>query len=250
MRLIVYFCRMLRIGRSINRALGLAGLELRRASRPRTEPFDDIFEQVKPFTLTSRERVPVLCETVAHVVRVGIPGDFVECGVWRGGSSMAAALAFMRCGDTRRDLHLFDTFEGMPPASPDDKDAETGEQALHEWNGVPIARAAQEEVRTNTASTGYDMARIHFHRGMVEETIPAQAPQQIAILRLDTDWYESTRHELDWLWPRVTPGGFLIVDDYGHFTGAKKAVDDFFGGKAFLFRIDYTGRLVMKPSAA
>lgn len=83
---------------------------------------------------------------------------------------------------------------------------------------------------------------------MVEETIPARAPQQTALLRLDTDWYELTKHELEWLWPRVTPGGFLIIDDYGHFTGAKKAVDDFFGDKVFLFRIDYTGRLVMKPS--
>jgi O-methyltransferase len=81
---------------------------------------------------------------------------------------------------------------------------------------------------------------------MVEDTIPDQAPQNIAILRLDTDWYASTKHELEHLWPHITPGGFLIIDDYGHFAGAKQAVDEFFGGKAFLFRIDYTGRLVMK----
>jgi hypothetical protein len=91
------------------------------------------------------------------------------------------------------------------------------------------------------------MGRIHFHTGMVEDTIPRLAPERIAILRLDTDWYVSTKHELEWLWPRLSSGGVLIIDDYGHFTGARKAVDEFFGGQTFLFRIDYTGRLVTKP---
>lgn len=190
----------------------------------------------------------MLCDTVAHVVRNEIDGAFVECGVWRGGSTMAAALTFLELGAGNRELHLFDTFEGMPPPGAQDIETATGEPAEHERNGVAIARAQLEEVRANMVSTGYDMRHVHFHRGMVEDTIPDQAPPKIAILRLDTDWYASTKHELDHLWPRITPGGFLIVDDYGHFAGAKQAVDEFFGGKAFLFRIDYTGRLIMKPT--
>ena len=97
------------------------------------------------------------------------------------------------------------------------------------------------------ASTGYDMSRVILHKGMVEMTIPNQAPDKIAILRLDTDWYESTKHELQYLWPRLSSGGLLIIDDYGHFTGARDAVDEFFEEKpVFLFRIDYTGRMAIK----
>ena len=72
-------------------------------------------------------------------------------------------------------------------------------------------------------------------------------PESISVLRLDTDWYESTKHELECLWPKVSPGGFVLIDDYGHFTGARKAVDEFFGPETFLFRIDYSGRLAQKP---
>jgi O-methyltransferase len=95
-------------------------------------------------------------------------------------------------------------------------------------------------------STGYPSDRVHYVKGLVEATVPQQAPDEIAILRLDTDWYESTKHELEHLWPRVRPGGVLIVDDYGHFEGARRAVDEFFGPGVFLHRIDYTGRLVLK----
>jgi hypothetical protein len=98
------------------------------------------------------------------------------------------------------------------------------------------------------AKTGYDPRRLHFHRGMVEQTIPAQAPTQISVLRLDTDWYDSTKHELLHLWPRLSPGGILIIDDYGEFTGARDAVDEYFAGNPpFLFRIDYSRRMAIKP---
>ena len=76
--------------------------------------------------------------------------------------------------------------------------------------------------------TGYPPERIHFVRGPVEETLPAGAPDEIALLRLDTDWYESTRHELEHLYPRLAAGGVLLVDDYGHWEGARKAVDEYF----------------------
>ena len=85
---------------------------------------------------------------------------------------------------------------------------------------------------------------------MVEDTIPNQAPKEIALLRLDTDWYESTLHELEHLYPRLVSGGVLIIDDYGHWRGAREAVDEYIDKhklKLFLTRIDYTGRLCVKP---
>jgi hypothetical protein len=223
------------------------GLELKRVLPPPVEEANDpIFEKVKRIVETSRERVLVLCDAVDHVVRMNVKGAFVECGVWRGGSSMAAALAFLRAGDGQRELHLFDTFEGMPPPTHEDREASTGKPGLSEFKGRVFCYAPMEEVRSNMASTGYDMSKVHFHKGMVEDTIPRLAPAKIALLRLDTDWYVSTKHELENLWPNLSPGGFLLIDDYGHFTGAKKAVDEFFGGRQFLFRIDYTGRLAIR----
>lgn len=234
--------------KSINGALRPLGVELRRISFPFFAPAPDRFEPIvdraMPFSTTTRDRVIVLCETIDHIVTNVIPGDFVECGVWRGGSAMAAALAFKMCGDERRDLHLFDTFEGM--SRPSIYDVVTGTGKVRTMKEGDL-RAPIDDVVANMRSTGYDMARVHFHPGLVEKTLPAEAPAKIAVLRLDTDFYESTKHELETLWPRVAPGGFLIIDDYGHWAGVKKAVDEYFGPAIFLFRIDYTGRLVRKP---
>ena len=210
----------------------------------------DIFEQVKPFTMTSLERVVSLIHAVDFIVRRGIPGGIVECGVWKGGSMMAIALMLQRLGVTDRDLYLFDTFEGMP--QPADNDTEWDHQNWRKnqkdgYNEWCLARL--DEVKQNVASTGYPMQRVHFVKGMVEDTIPAEAPEAIALLRLDTDWYESTKHELDHLYPRLSRHGMLIVDDY-FLAGCTRAVDEYFGQQEtpmFLSRIDYTGRIGMKP---
>jgi hypothetical protein len=106
---------------------------------------------------------------------------------------------------------------------------------------------SQEEVFRTIRSTGYDMGRVVMVKGRVEHTIPGQVPDQIAVLRLDTDWHHSTRHELEHLYPRLVAGGVLIVDDYGHFQGARRAVDEYFAETpVFLSRLDYTGRLAIK----
>ena len=109
--------------------------------------------------------------------------------------------------------------------------------------------AGQPMVRDYLLSSGYPEERLHFVAGRVEDTLPAQAPAEIALLRLDTDWYESTRHELVHLYPRLSEGGVLLVDDYGHWAGAKRAVDEYFATEApplLLSRIDYTGRIGIK----
>ncbi len=212
-------------------------------------------ERARPFTLTSAERLAALCTAIDYVVENKIEGAFVECGVWKGGSSMAAAWSYLRKGVSDVDLFLFDTFEGMPEAGPEDFLSSTHESAGKLLNSAGkhdsvLAYASLEDVRCNLAMTKYPAERLHFIQGRVEETIPDSAPDKIAILRLDTDWYASTRHELIHLFPRLQRSGVLIVDDYGHWTGARQAVDEYFAGhehRPLLNRIDYTGRIGVKP---
>ena len=212
---------------------------------------------VRPFTLTSVQRIAALCEACRYLSTRGVVGDVVECGVWRGGSMMAVARTLRHDGDAGRTLHLFDTFEGMPPPTEHDV-APSGETAAtllgaadREVADSIWCVAGVDEVVRNMTSTGYDPALVRYVKGKVEDTIPRAAPERIALLRLDTDWYESTRHELVHLFPRLVPGGILILDDYGHWEGAREAVDDYIREhrlKLYLQRIDYSGRLAVKIS--
>lgn len=214
-----------------------------------------VYRAVQPYTMTSKERVFALRQSVEYIVRCRIPGDVVECGVWKGGSMMAAALSLKEFGDTRR-LHLFDTYEGMSEPSGVDQtfrgEAASTLMAKNERETSAIwAYGALDEVRKNVLSTGYDPSLVAFVQGKVEDTLPAHAPETIALLRLDTDWYESTKHELEHLYPRLSVGGVLIIDDYGHWQGSRKAVDEYVREKqlkVLLQRIDYTGRLCIKPA--
>ena len=218
-------------------------------------PAADIIQSVRPYTMTSPERLFALIQAVRYVSSASILGDIVECGVWRGGSMMAAARTLIECGDETRTLHLFDTFEGM--SVPTDKDVAIDGQsadsllAREDKNDSQSAwcLATIEDVKSGMSSTRYPPDRIRYIKGKVEETIPRSAPERIAILRLDTDWYESTRHELEHLFPRLVKGGVLIIDDYGHWKGAREAVDEYLSAnkiKLLLNRIDYTGRVAVK----
>ena len=206
---------------------------------------------VRPFTMTSVERIVALTRAIEYIQRAEIPGAIVECGVWRGGSMMAAARALLEGHGPDRDLYLFDTFEGMSAPTVADRDHQGNSAAAlldrssRDDNEV-WCYADLNDVRSNLESTSYPTTRLHFIEGSVEDTIPSHAPADIALLRLDTDWYESTKHELANLFPRLQPGGILIIDDYGHWQGARKAVDEYFSGSVLLQRIDYTGRLVVK----
>lgn len=222
------------------------------------EKFLPIYEKCRTFTMTSIARMYALYKAIEYLENAKIAGDIVECGVWRGGSMMVAAHTLLSLGSTARTLHLFDTYEGLP--RPDEsKDVDIfGNRAIDGWlphsagdEKSHWAEAGIEEVRANLASTGYLAERMNFVKGMVESTIPDTAPQRIALLRLDTDWYSSTKHELEHLFPRIVRNGVLIIDDYGHFKGARQAVDEFMrnhGISILLNRIDYTGRLGIKIS--
>lgn len=233
------------------------------APKPKPKPaalpadYDDeakeIIRAVKPYTMTSPERLNAFILATRHVVRHNIPGDIVECGVWRGGSMQACAKALLALGESDRDLHLFDTFEGMPPPTAEDlrRDGKSAEDLLAaQGKDRPIwAIASLEDVQAGFEQVPYPGERVHYVQGMVEDTVPQQAPEQISILRLDTDWYASTKHELEFLYPRLVSGGVLLIDDYGYWQGSRQAVDEFLektGERLLMLRMD-EGRIAVKP---
>lgn len=217
------------------------------------DPEDEsIADRVNGYTMTSKLKRNALIAAVRYIHERGIPGSIVECGVWKGGSMMAAAYTLIELGEPERNLYLFDTFEGMPPPSDIDVRADntsaahllatTGQDDAF-WAVGPL-----ETVRAAMTSTAYPSELIHYIVGRVEDTLPEEAPQQIALLRLDTDWYESTRHELVHMYDRLVPGGVLIIDDYGYWKGSRQAVDEFFSTRPrpLLIPLDDGGRLVIK----
>lgn len=220
-----------------------------------------IAEQVRKYTMTGPLRVYSLLDAVRYVVERNVPGAFVECGVWRGGSVLAMLLKLQQLGISDRDIYLYDTFEGMTAPTAADTSAfeapaldtwtRARQQGQRAWGKLFRDELIDEvAVRTTLLATGYPAERLHFVKGPVEATLPARSPPSIAILRLDTDWYESTRHELRHLYPILSAGGVLIIDDYGHWEGCRRAVDEYFSAPGvrpvLLQRIDYTGRLAVR----
>lgn len=215
----------------------------------------EIINFVKPYTMTSVERLKSLIDAVSYIIGNRIEGDFVECGTWKGGSVMCMQKKLIELNQTDRNFWVFDTFEGMPePDSVDKNFKQTSAQKLlseeEKEKSLTWAYSNYEETTRNILSSGYPAKNINFIKGLVEDTIPQTPIDKIAILRLDTDWYSSTKFELEQLYPKLVKGGIMIIDDYGHWEGCKKAVDEYFtnnGISIFINRIDYTGRLIIKP---
>lgn len=215
----------------------------------REPAFENALRACRAATMTSNERLYALHSAVQYVVEAGIAGDFVECGVWRGGSVMMIALTLQSLGVTDRDIYLYDTFTGPPPPTDADVDIHGVSMVDLTNRGVKWPQASADEVKANLAATNYPAGHFHIVAGDVLETIPRLAPERIALLRLDTDWYESTRHELEQLFPRIAPRGVLIIDDYGYFRGARRATDEYLAKQPapyLLHRIDHTGRMLVK----
>lgn len=245
---------------TIRNILNRCGYELVKKSEKKPyldiEPaFMDLYEICRPFTMTSVERMYALYKAIEYIAKKKIAGDLVECGTWRGGSAMMMLLTLMKWGDTSRNVFLYDTYEGM--SAPTEKDinysGEKAEKLLRESivdkeNSV-WCLASLEDVKKNIGSIKYPAEQIHFIKGKVEDTIPQMMPSKISLLRLDTDWYESTYHELKYLYPLLIQNGVLIIDDYGHWKGAREATDQYFNDQKeiiLLNRIDYTGRIAIK----
>jgi O-methyltransferase len=241
----------------VHRSLRSIGLDVVRHRREKSYPPDfsivevDIIRQVRPWTMTSVERIHALIQAVRYLNRSAIQGPIVECGVWKGGSMAAVARTLVHLNDLDRDLYLFDTFEGMSPPTREDVDYSGGHASdiLRKDPTSYCNDAPLESVKTVLYDTGYPMEKIHFVKGNVEDTLPRHAPASLSLLRLDTDWYASTKHELTHLFPVLSKGGVLVIDDYGHWKGSRQACDEYFEEHRIpilLNRIDYTGRIALK----
>jgi len=220
----------------------------------------EIWDLVRGRTMTNHVKIQFLVEAVRYVERHQVPGAVVECGVWRGGSMLAVAHTLLGLGVTDRELYLFDTFTGMTAPTEQDVRVVSGKHADEFFTGEASAGpmawsrpenfvATLEDVEKGFAGIDYPAGHVHFVPGRVEDTVPDLTPAPIAILRLDTDWYESTKHELRHLYQRLSPGGVLIIDDYGTWRGSKEATDEWLAetGEPLLLTRVSRARVAVKP---
>jgi O-methyltransferase len=245
----------------IKKLLNKRGFNIVKLNKERKWPSDfsemhkSVVKKTEPFTMTSQERIFGLIEAVKYIITNKIDGDMVECGVWKGGSMLAIAETLLKFNDSGRQLYLYDTFEGM--SEPTEHDISFNDQKAerlldadkNKEKNLTWAYSTLDTVKQTMSLSDYPEANIHYIKGKVEDTIPATIPNKIALLRLDTDWYESTKHELTHLFPRLVKGGVLIIDDYGFWKGARKAVDEYIAEnniQILLNRLDDTGRVAVK----
>jgi predicted O-methyltransferase YrrM len=204
--------------------------------------FAELYRTVRPYTMSGNARLRGLYEAVRHAVARDVPGAVVECGTARGGSAALMGLALERLGDDR-ELWVFDTFEGIPPPTAADPDEAIARLYTGQFRGELA------EVRALFERLGI-MSRTHLIKGLFQDTVPTTIVHPIAVLHLDGDWYESVKVCLDNLYDRVSRGGVIQIDDYGHWEGARKAVDEFLHSRGLRPRLrvlDYTGRQFFKP---
>lgn len=259
----------------ISKYLRNIGYEIRKIQKSRAISFyDDInrnigyeFEKeaneaikiVRKQTMLPYVNLVTLYEQARYCEKGNIEGDFVECGVWKGGAVGLMALVNLKYGSVRRKLQLFDAFEEI--CAPNEKfDGEVaikevkqilGRESLTKGELTPLRGIYDNlggpgdinECKSLIEDTiGYPSNYVYYHKGWFQNTIPIKSKEieKIAILRLDGDWYESTKICLDYLFDKVVSGGFVIIDDYGLYSGCKKAVDDFFEMRDEFYYLHYS----------
>ena len=217
--------------------------------------FETLFEKCSSQSLNiSKERYLALYHAINYIFINDVEGDFVECGVYKGGSSMMMASLIKKISSSKK-LWMYDTFQGMTP--PDENDVDLKGVSAKEFlkkkekieNDDDIwAYSSLEYVKKNIKKTGINDNQCEYVIGPVEHTLKIEKPNKIALLRLDTDFYSSTKFELDYLYSLLSKNGIIIIDDYGHWKGCKKAVDEFFKSKKnfFFSKIDYSGIVGIK----
>lgn len=220
-----------------------------------------IIQAVTPYTLTNPKRLMALLDSVAYIVDARLDGAIVECGVWKGGSMMCAAMALHECQDESREFYLFDTFEFEVPYAPDSADGQRAATSYARASQTPESERREKVVRNmkdveaRLQETGYPTSKVHLVAGKVEDTLPERAPERISLLRLDTDLYQPTLHQLRCLFPRLEQGGVLIIDDYDDPTwpGVRKAVDEYLESnnvRLLLHRVDSGSRMAVKSQSS
>ncbi len=224
------------------------------------QEFIEIYEKAKEHTLIDIESCYANYSIINYLEQNNIEGDIVECGVWKGGSSMVMAQTLIKRGNTKRKIYMYDTYEGMSEPTEHDINAsrnrpasqmfsEMRESNIFMYGETNWCKSSLENVKSNMLKTNYPMDNIIFVKGKVEDTIPQVIPQKIAFLRLDTDWYESTKHELRYLYPLLVKNSACVIDDYYPWEGCRKAVDEYFETleyKPLLLRIHCTATF-LKP---
>ena len=213
-----------------------------------------ILHVASPHTMTTLESQWALLNAVRYIDAEQIEGDIVECGVWRGGNLIIAGLALEEAVISKK-IWAYDTFEGMSSPTDLDRNTHSGARAIDRFRSKSRGQFSSwcysplEEVQLNVR-TNVPSADVRYVKGKVEDTLKIESnlPKTISVLRLDTDWYESTKIELELLYPRLSKGGVLIIDDYGSWAGAKLATDEFFKDQLiWLHRVDRGCRLLIKP---
>jgi len=197
-----------------------------------------ILRRVKPLTMVDSDSTIELARHVSRLVEDGIPGDFVECGVWKGGSSFLMAL-LARELESERTVWLFDSFEGLPPPEQiDGPKALTWAASKDPSNYFDNCRASIDQVKQSARELGLESCT-RFVKGWFEQTLPAATHElgTIALLRIDADWYSSVRCCLDHLYDKVAEGGVVVLDDYYSWDGCAIAVHEFLGERRLAHRI-------------
>lgn len=191
-------------------------------------------------TMIGMRRLDNLEECVVTTLRDGVPGDVLEAGVWRGGASIFMQAVLRAYGATDRQVWVCDSFAGLPPPDPDRYPADEGDML---WAEEHLA-VSLEQVRHNFERYGLLDDNVRFVQGWFQETLPVAPVDRLAVLRADGDMYESTIAILDNLYPKVSPGGFVIIDDYGAIEACRRAVHDYrdrHGISEPIETVDWTG---------
>lgn len=221
-----------------------------------TNKDDELIKLIQDYSMTPKIRIFNLLQSLRYIKQKKIIGDYVECGVWKGGSILLFK-KFIENEDkeSKKKIYAFDTFEGMTRPSNEDYDLDSNIKAAELLNNDKSKISnlwgvcSLEEVKSNLKRNLKNINNIFFIKGNVEKTLmnKENLPEKISILRLDTDWYTSTKKELEVLYEKVSSGGVIIIDDYGHWGGSKKAVDEFFLNKyVWMHYVDYACRLIIK----
>jgi hypothetical protein len=249
--------------RHINHYLDKAlGIRIAAGSSRRPVGIEDVawnhIQAVKGRTMGSTIQQYTMWQVANHVEDAGLTGAIAEFGVWRGGMSMIGARVLSERNSTR-NVYLFDTFEGMTAPSSLDRELFSDQSAdeLLKLESKNLRKkdsyntwciADFDDVTAGMKTTGIRESQYHLIQGDVLQTVPKNLPQSLAVCRIDTDWYESTAHIIENCWDLIVPGGVLILDDYDMWTGARKAVDDFFESrelKPLMIRPE-VGRIIIK----
>ena len=252
---------MSKLSKVIKRVANLMGYDIKRTpqrdasipvefSKIERKVFHYIFDN--KLTMVSTQRLIATILASKYVLNSKIDGDFVECGVWRGGNALAAKMIF-EAYDCEKKVYLFDTFSGMTEPVNSDWRIRDGVSAKQKFEWVDeVCYASLHDVKKNFEKARVDMNTVKFVMGDVSETllVDKNLPKNISVLRLDTDWYESTLIEMKQLYPLLSTKGVLLIDDYGYWDGARKAIEHFFQNsdykRPFIQLTDQEGRSAIK----